>query len=215
MTFSLASISRSTMWDVATRVIGVTVLAFLGAAAFATILATSRGLAAAGINVRLVATLVVNVCVFVLLLIESTLIICRSRAVAKAAGIMARLSALLGTWLIFLVVLLPQRTDLPAPVFVIAVALVILGDLIAMYVLLHLDRSYSDMAEARPLVQRGPYAVVRHPLYPAEQTALLGAQRRKRTRTRIPRLCGIWARYSDAPAEIERSSGIYAVVRQG
>lgn len=49
------------------------------------------------------------------------------------------------------------------------------GDLFAMVIVLHLGGSYSVMAEARRLVERGPYAVVRHPLYLAEQVALLGA----------------------------------------
>jgi len=175
MTPTLARISRSRTWDIVTRLVGASCLALLGAAALSAILATSRQLASTGIDVPLGATLVVNICVFVLMLIEATLIVSRPRAIAKATGIKARVSALIGTWVIFLVVLLPIRTDLPAFMYILAAVLSAAGDLTTMYVVLHLGGSYSVMAEARRLVERGPYAVVRHPLYVAEQVALLGA----------------------------------------
>jgi len=172
---AFASISRSRAWDLATRMVGVSVLMFLGAASFAAVLATLRQLEAGGTAARFVPTLVVNGCVFLLLLIESTLIVRRSRAVAKAPGVGARVCALMGTWLIFLVVFLPLRTDLPAFMSILAAALSIAGDALAIYVVLHLGGSYSIMAEARKTVKDGPYARVRHPLYAAEQLALLGA----------------------------------------
>lgn len=139
------------------------------------VLSTMRQLAAAGPNTSLIANLVVNVCIFVLMLIECTLIVSRPKAIAKAPGIGARATALAGTWIIFLVVLIPLRTDLPAPWHVVAAILSTIGDLFAMIIVLHLGGSYSVMAEARRLVERGPYAVVRHPLYLAEQVTLLGA----------------------------------------
>jgi len=171
----LAGISRSKVWDVMTRTVGAGCLAFLGAAALSAVLATARRLAGTGIDLRLLSTLVVNACIFVLLLLETTLIICRPRALAKAAGWKARICALAGTWLIFLVVLLPVREDLPTPLYVMAALLSTAGDLSAIYIVLHLGGSFSIMAEARALVERGPYAMVRHPLYVAEQMALLGA----------------------------------------
>lgn len=136
---------------------------------------TLRQLAAGGNAARLVPTLAVNICIVVLLLIEATLIVSRSRAVAKAPGIRSRMTALDGTWLIFLVVFLPIRVDLPISIYILAAVLGTLGDMLAIYVVLHLGGSYSIMAEARKPVSRGPYALVRHPLYLAEQIALLGA----------------------------------------
>jgi protein-S-isoprenylcysteine O-methyltransferase Ste14 len=175
MKTTLAAISRSQSWDVATRIVGVSCLMFLGAAAFAAGVGTVRQLAAGGNAARLVPTLAVNICLLVLLLIEATLIVSRSRAVAKAPGIRSRTTALLGTWLIFLVVFLPIRVDLPLSTYILAAVLSIVGDMLAIYVVLHLGGSYSIMAEARKPVSRGPYALVRHPLYIAEQVALLGA----------------------------------------
>jgi protein-S-isoprenylcysteine O-methyltransferase Ste14 len=85
------------------------------------------------------------------------------------------MTALIGTWLIFLVVFLPIRVDLPISIYLLAALLCTAGDTLAIYVVLHLGRSYSIMAEARGPVSSGPYALVRHPLYLAEQIALLGA----------------------------------------
>jgi hypothetical protein len=110
---ALAAISRSKTWDVTMRIVGVSCLMFLGAAAFAAAVGTVRQLAAGGNAARLVATLAVNICLLVLLLIEATLIASRSWAVAKAPDIRSRMTALIGTWLIFVVVFLLIRVDLP------------------------------------------------------------------------------------------------------
>lgn len=175
MKTTLASISRSKSWDVATRIVGVSCLMFLCAAALAAAVGTVRQLAAGENAARLVPTLAVNICLLVLLLIEATLIVSRSRALAKAPGIRSRMTALIGTWVIFLVVFLPIRVDLPIVIYDLAALLCIVGDMLAIYVVLHLGGSYSIMAEARTPVSSGPYALVRHPLYLAEQIALLGA----------------------------------------
>jgi protein-S-isoprenylcysteine O-methyltransferase Ste14 len=171
----LAAISASKAWDVLTRIVAAGCLMFLCAAAFAAAVETVRQLAAGGMALRLVPTLAVNVCLLVLLLIEATLVVSRSRAVAKAPGIRSRVTALIGTWIIFLVVFLPVRVDLPISLYMLAAVLCIAGDVLAIYVVLHLGGSYSIMAEARKPVSGGPYALVRHPLYVAEQIALLGA----------------------------------------
>jgi protein-S-isoprenylcysteine O-methyltransferase Ste14 len=42
------------------------------------------------------------------------------------------------------------------------------------FVICHLGRNFSIVPQARRLVKAGPYAVVRHPLYLAEEVALLG-----------------------------------------
>ena len=52
--------------------------------------------------------------------------------------------------------------------------LLLAGNYLCVVVLLHLGRSISIMAEARRLVTSGPYGVIRHPLYLAEQVAIIG-----------------------------------------
>jgi len=172
---SFATIEATRAWDIAARIVGASCLAFLDAAAFSAILATARRLGAVGIDVATVAALAAHVCLFLLLLIETTLIVCRPRAVARATGIQPRVSALMGTWLMLLVVLFPLRTNLPAPMYMAAAGLGTLGDILAIYVVLHLGGSFSFMAEARGLVERGPYALSRHPLYVASEVGLSSA----------------------------------------
>lgn len=56
----------------------------------------------------------------------------------------------------------------------LSAALILTGNALCIYVLSRLGRSFSIMAEARTLVSDGPYGIVRHPLYLAEQIPILG-----------------------------------------
>jgi protein-S-isoprenylcysteine O-methyltransferase Ste14 len=56
----------------------------------------------------------------------------------------------------------------------VSTLLILAGDGFAVFVLVRLRHSFSIMAEARELVTSGPYRLVRHPLYLAEQVATLG-----------------------------------------
>jgi protein-S-isoprenylcysteine O-methyltransferase Ste14 len=99
----------------------------------------------------------------------------RDTPVAQAAGWQPRVSALVGTNLVFIGILfLAPRTDLGIFYHLLSAGLILTGNLLGIYVLSHLGRSFSIMAEARKLVSDGPYGVIRHPLYLAEQIAILG-----------------------------------------
>ncbi len=52
--------------------------------------------------------------------------------------------------------------------------LVIVGTILSIMCLRRLGRSFSIMASARELVTRGPYGIVRHPLYCAELVTVIG-----------------------------------------
>ena len=54
---------------------------------------------------------------------------------------------------------------------VIASSICLVGTAMSIFVLTHLGRSYSLMAEARRLVTTGPYGIIRHPLYVMEELA--------------------------------------------
>ena len=97
----------------------------------------------------------------------------RSRPINKAVGWEPKVSALLGLTLGNVLLLLDRST--PSPMLDIAsAALLLAGNYLCVVVLLHLGRSISIMAEARKLVTSGPYRVIRHPLYLAEQVAIVG-----------------------------------------
>jgi protein-S-isoprenylcysteine O-methyltransferase Ste14 len=97
----------------------------------------------------------------------------RLRPVNKAAGLQPRVSAVAGSFLVSTLALLPPA---PTPPIWLAIssALVLVGASLSFVVLRWLGRSFSIMAEARRLVTKGPYAIVRHPLYICEEIAILG-----------------------------------------
>jgi protein-S-isoprenylcysteine O-methyltransferase Ste14 len=84
-----------------------------------------------------------------------------------------RFAALAGAFLSLGFMLLPPR-ELSHAVYLISLLLLIVGIAFATSALLVLGRSISLLPEARRLVTKGPYALVRHPLYLGEIIALAG-----------------------------------------
>jgi protein-S-isoprenylcysteine O-methyltransferase Ste14 len=109
--------------------------------------------------------------VFLVLLLSLTLL--RFKPKETAEGLEPRVSALIGTFLSLSLMALPMP-DFGPVLRVTAIGLVLAGWLLSVYVLAWLGRSFSIMAQARRLVVRGPYAVVRHPLYVSEEIAMIG-----------------------------------------
>ena len=108
---------------------------------------------------------------FLLLLAAATIL--RARPTGKARGLEPRISAFMGAFLVYVIPLYPRR-ELSAPAEMVSTLLVLFGSAAAVYTLLRLGRSFSLMAEARRLVTSGPYRLVRHPLYLAEELAIIG-----------------------------------------
>ncbi len=98
----------------------------------------------------------------------------RSRPIAKAPGLAPRITALTGTFLLMVLPLFPRR-DLSAEINILSSATILMGNCLAAYVIFRLGRSISIMAEARKIVTHGPYNVIRHPLYLAEELAVIGS----------------------------------------
>jgi protein-S-isoprenylcysteine O-methyltransferase Ste14 len=92
---------------------------------------------------------------------------------ARISGLVPRIAAIAGTYLSVGIVLLPPA-KLSAPLYLIATLLILGGTVFALYSALKLGRSLSMLPEARQLVTRGPYALIRHPLYLGEGIALVG-----------------------------------------
>ena len=101
------------------------------------------------------------------------LLFARRPPTAGASGIAPRVAAILGTYLSVGLLMLP-RPALPPALLAVSTSLILAGMAFALYALLSLGSSISMMAEARKLVTSGPYSIVRHPLYVAEEIAGLG-----------------------------------------
>ena len=108
---------------------------------------------------------------FLLLLAAATIL--RARPTGKARGIEPRISAVVGAFLVYAIPLF-SRCELPVAAEMVSTLLILLGSSAAVIALLQLGSSFSLMAEARRLVTSGPYRFVRHPLYLAEELAVIG-----------------------------------------
>ncbi len=108
---------------------------------------------------------------FVLLVVAMT--VRRLPASRSASGFEPRLAAIAGTFLLMLLLWLPAGQP-PLGAQLAATLLLLVGTGASIYCLRYLGRSFSILASARELVTRGPYGVVRHPLYLAEGVSALG-----------------------------------------
>lgn len=117
------------------------------------------------------AVLASDICYFTLVV---ALVFLRRMPIAKSPGVTSRLVALLGANLLLAVALLP-KVSLSVPVSALAAILTGGGTLAEAVILLWLGRSFTILPEARRLVTRGPYRIVRHPLYLVSIVASIGA----------------------------------------
>ena len=124
-------------------------------------------------DLALVAELLARGATFLFLALAAWLVLIRTRPVGKASGLQPRLAALAGSFLLLSVVLLP-RQELSIGLNLLSAGLLLLGHALSVFVLGRLGRSFSLMAEARSLVTDGPYTLIRHPLYVAEEISAIG-----------------------------------------
>jgi protein-S-isoprenylcysteine O-methyltransferase Ste14 len=107
------------------------------------------------------------------LLLLAAAVILRARPTGKARGVEPRISAFVGAFLVYAIPMFPRR-ELSLSAEMVSTVLILLGSAAAVVALLRLGRSFSMMAEARRLVTSGPYRFARHPLYLAEELAIIG-----------------------------------------
>jgi protein-S-isoprenylcysteine O-methyltransferase Ste14 len=99
--------------------------------------------------------------------------ILRFRPVGKHSNWNPKITALLGTLFTYLILLIPRSASDPLWDS-LSTILILVGSTMACLAVLDLGRSMSIMPEARKLVTGGLYGRIRHPLYLAEEIAVLG-----------------------------------------
>ena len=113
----------------------------------------------------------VSIVIFITVLLS--FYVSRFRPISKYSNWNPKITALLGTLFMYLLLLTPRA---PVDVFwdSLSTALILVGCVTAILVVVDLGRSLSIMPEARKLVTRGLYRRIRHPLYLAEEIAIIG-----------------------------------------
>jgi protein-S-isoprenylcysteine O-methyltransferase Ste14 len=98
----------------------------------------------------------------------------RLPARGTAQGITPRVAAVAGTFLMMTIILVPFAEIGPVQ-RIVSTVLTVTGTVLSIICIFRLGRSFSIAPTARALVTRGPYGIVRHPLYAAELVTILGS----------------------------------------
>jgi protein-S-isoprenylcysteine O-methyltransferase Ste14 len=101
------------------------------------------------------------------------LLLLRPAPVAHSGRVLPSAMALLGTYLPLSVPALAPGTRFIS-LQIASSVLLLVGGALTIVVLLHLGRSFSLLPQARRLISHGPYRLIRHPLYVAEEISLCG-----------------------------------------
>jgi protein-S-isoprenylcysteine O-methyltransferase Ste14 len=168
--FDLAASRRWRLYDLAMRLPVLSYSLFLALFSVFGLLHDWRGAGSAAAHA---VNLTMRLAVVAYFVVLAASVIIRARPERRADGLEPRISAMLGTFSILAVILFPRR-ELSLTGEMISTLLLLAGNALAVLVLVQLGRSFSIMAEARQLVTSGVYRWVRHPLYLAEELAVIG-----------------------------------------
>jgi protein-S-isoprenylcysteine O-methyltransferase Ste14 len=117
-------------------------------------------------------SLLSSFCLASFYMLLALLIMTRSPAKAQADGLLPRIAAFVGTYLPWTITFFGQ-TEQALP-NLLSTACVLTGMIMVLVTIRHLGRSFSLVPQARSVVQTGPYRWIKHPLYLAEEIAILG-----------------------------------------
>jgi protein-S-isoprenylcysteine O-methyltransferase Ste14 len=101
------------------------------------------------------------------------LVMVRPPSLARRNGPIPMAAAFAGTYAVWLLPLLPSGGT-SAVLQTVSAAIALLGSGLIILAVLYLGKSFSIAPQARRLVIKGPYRLVRHPLYAAEEIAIIG-----------------------------------------
>ena len=112
-------------------------------------------------------------CMIVFFVTLGWLMLTRPAPSARREGAVPTIIAFSGTYSVWLIPFLPAGEI--SPTWQMASAIVsLIGCVSIVYAVLYLGKSFSIAPQARKLVVGGPYRFVRHPLYIAEELAVIG-----------------------------------------
>jgi protein-S-isoprenylcysteine O-methyltransferase Ste14 len=118
-------------------------------------------------------TVAARISTMMFLVLLAALHLLRRRPVRKYTTWRPKITALTGLLIIYALMLVPRAAP-DARWDALSAILLLAGNTLCILAVLDLARSLSIMPEARKLVTTGLYARIRHPLYLAEDIALLG-----------------------------------------
>jgi protein-S-isoprenylcysteine O-methyltransferase Ste14 len=117
-------------------------------------------------------SLLSSFCLASFYMLVALLIMARPPAKAQADGLLPRIAAFVGSYLPWTITLF-GKTEQTLP-NLLSTACVLIGMIMTLVTIRHLGRSFSLVPQARSVVQTGPYRWIKHPLYLAEEIAILG-----------------------------------------
>ncbi|TYO65661.1 protein-S-isoprenylcysteine methyltransferase [Bradyrhizobium hipponense] len=120
-----------------------------------------------------------SVCLATFYVLLALLTVTRSPAKAQADGVLPGIAAFVGTYMPWTIAFF-GKTDQALPNLA-STACVLIGMIMMLATIRHLGRSFSLVPQARNVVQTGPYRWIKHPLYLAEEIAVLGVMLRNPT----------------------------------
>lgn len=111
------------------------------------------------------------VCFYALIIL---LYFLRSQATSTSKSFMTNGIAIMATFIPFTFPFLGKPPSIKPEILVVVNLIIIFGIALSIYALGALGRSFSIIPQARRLVQRGPYRIVRHPIYLSELISVFG-----------------------------------------